>query len=122
MRQRTPERRNNSRSRNHSRNRSFSCSRESGFCWYHRKFQERAKRCNSPCSYKKTNPPRSNCDYLLAAAYFTSLFIKDKSSNIAFLIDTGSDVSVLPASILRKGKETVFSNYQPLIHLLSTLR
>ncbi|GFQ86269.1 transposon Tf2-6 polyprotein [Trichonephila clavata] len=50
MRQRTPERRNNSRSRNHSRNRSFSRSRESGFCWYYRKFQERAKRCNSPCS------------------------------------------------------------------------
>ncbi|GFR28820.1 transposon Tf2-6 polyprotein [Trichonephila clavata] len=56
MRQRTPERRNNSRSRNHSRNRSFSRSRESGFCWYHRKFQERAKRCNSPCSYKKNEP------------------------------------------------------------------
>ncbi|GFR09381.1 transposon Tf2-9 polyprotein [Trichonephila clavata] len=56
MRQRTPERRNNSLSRNHSRNRSFSRSRESGFCWYYRKFQERAKRCNSPCSYKKNEP------------------------------------------------------------------
>ncbi|GFR09270.1 transposon Tf2-6 polyprotein [Trichonephila clavata] len=43
MRQRTPERRNNSRLRNHSRSRSISRSRESGFCWYHRKFQERAK-------------------------------------------------------------------------------
>ncbi|GFQ95874.1 transposon Tf2-9 polyprotein [Trichonephila clavata] len=32
------------------------------------------------------------------------LFIKDKSSNIAFLIDTGSDVSVLPASISEKRK------------------
>ncbi|GFQ65723.1 transposon Tf2-6 polyprotein, partial [Trichonephila clavata] len=31
-------------------------------------------------------------------------FIKDKSSNIAFLIDTGSDVSVLPASISDKRK------------------
>ncbi|GFY69302.1 uncharacterized protein TNIN_421791 [Trichonephila inaurata madagascariensis] len=72
MRQRTPERRNNFRPRNRSRNRSFSRSRDSGFCWYHRKFQERAK--------------------------------KYKSSNIAFLIDTGSDVSVLPASISEKRK------------------
>ncbi|GFQ86194.1 transposon Tf2-6 polyprotein [Trichonephila clavata] len=56
MRQRTPERRNNSHSRNRSRNRSFSRSRESGFCWYHKKFQERAERCNLPCSYKKNEP------------------------------------------------------------------
>ncbi|GFQ63759.1 transposon Tf2-6 polyprotein, partial [Trichonephila clavata] len=54
MHQRTPERRNNSRSRNHSRNRSFSRSRESGFCWYHRKFQERAKRdAIHPAAIKK---------------------------------------------------------------------
>ncbi|GFY32804.1 transposon Tf2-6 polyprotein [Trichonephila clavipes] len=32
------------------------------------------------------------------------LFIKDKSSNTAFLIDTGSDVSVLPASLSEKRK------------------
>ncbi|GFX14043.1 hypothetical protein TNCV_612481 [Trichonephila clavipes] len=33
------------------------------------------------------------------------LFIKDKSSNTAFLIDTGSDVSVLPASLSEKRKD-----------------
>ncbi|GFR02145.1 transposon Tf2-9 polyprotein [Trichonephila clavata] len=66
MRQRTPERRNNSRSRNRSRNRSFSRSRESGFCWYHRKFQEMAKRCNSPCSYKK-NEPSEEWPFLIAS-------------------------------------------------------
>ncbi|GFT80134.1 transposon Tf2-9 polyprotein [Trichonephila clavipes] len=32
------------------------------------------------------------------------LFIKDKSSNTAFLIDTGSNVSVLPASLSEKRK------------------
>ncbi|GFU88345.1 peptidase A2 domain-containing protein [Trichonephila clavipes] len=32
------------------------------------------------------------------------LFIKDKSSTVAFFIDTGSDVSVLPASISEKRK------------------
>ncbi|GFV18188.1 hypothetical protein TNCV_169911 [Trichonephila clavipes] len=52
-RRRTPERRNSSRPRNRSRNRSFSRSRES--CWYHKKFQERAKKCIPPCSYKEKN-------------------------------------------------------------------
>ncbi|GFQ97987.1 peptidase A2 domain-containing protein [Trichonephila clavata] len=105
MRQRTPERRNNSRSRNHSRNRSFSRSRESGFCWYHRKFQERAKRCNSPCSYKKKRTQRGAIATTFSQPHISRrLFIKDKSSNIAFLIDTGSDVSVLPASISEKRK------------------
>ncbi|GFX85078.1 retrovirus-related Pol polyprotein from transposon opus [Trichonephila clavipes] len=51
---RTPERRNSSRPRNRSRNRSFSRSRES-CCWYHKKFQERAKKCIPPCSYKEKN-------------------------------------------------------------------
>ncbi|GFT07264.1 transposon Tf2-9 polyprotein [Trichonephila clavipes] len=80
---RTPERRNSSRPRNRSRNRSFSRSRES-CCWYHKKFQERAKKCIPPCSYKKNE--------------------SNKSSNTAFLIDTGSDVSVLPASLSEKRK------------------
>ncbi|GFX16685.1 retrovirus-related Pol polyprotein from transposon 297 [Trichonephila clavipes] len=51
---RTPERRNSSRPRNRSRNRSFSRARES-CCWYHKKFQERAKKCIPPCSYKEKN-------------------------------------------------------------------
>ncbi|GFT91634.1 transposon Tf2-9 polyprotein [Trichonephila clavipes] len=51
---RTPERRNSSRPRNCSRNRSFSRARES-CCWYHKKFQERAKKCIPPCSYKEKN-------------------------------------------------------------------
>ncbi|GFU65170.1 transposon Tf2-9 polyprotein [Trichonephila clavipes] len=59
-------------------------------------------------------------DRILELHISRRLFIKDKSSNTAFLIDTGSDVSVLPASLSEKGKATVFSNCQPLIHLLST--
>ncbi|GFR10167.1 transposon Tf2-6 polyprotein [Trichonephila clavata] len=105
MRQRTPERRNNSLSRNYSRNRSFSRSRESGFCWYHRKFQKIAKRCNSPCSYKKKRTQRGVIATTFSQPHISRrLFIKDKSSNIAFLIDTGSDFSVLPASISEKRK------------------
>ncbi|GFQ66487.1 peptidase A2 domain-containing protein [Trichonephila clavata] len=105
MRQRTPERRNNSSSRNPSQNRSFSRSRESRFCWYLRKFQERAKRCNSPCSYKKKRTHRGVIATTFSEPHIPRrLFIKDRSSNIAFCIDTGSDVSVLPASISEKRK------------------
>ncbi|GFY13313.1 transposon Ty3-I Gag-Pol polyprotein [Trichonephila clavipes] len=53
---------------------------------------------------KKTNPARSKCDYLSQPHISRRLFIKDKSSNTAFLIDTGSDVSVLPASLSEKRK------------------
>ncbi|GFX11026.1 hypothetical protein TNCV_512861 [Trichonephila clavipes] len=115
MRQRTPERRNNSR----PRNRSFSRFRES-CCWYHKRFHERAKQCIPPCSYKKRIQRGVIATTFSQPHISRRLYIKDKSSNPAFLIYTGSDVSVLPASISKKGKATVFSNYQPLIHLLST--
>ncbi|GFV34707.1 histone-lysine N-methyltransferase SETMAR [Trichonephila clavipes] len=122
MRQRTPERRNNSRPRNRSRNRSFS---RSGnlvcvCCWYHKKFQERGKKCIPPCCYKKRIQRGVIATTFSQPHISRRLFIKDKSSNTAFLIDTRSDVSVLPASISEKRKATVFSNYQPLTHLLST--
>ncbi|GFT47238.1 hypothetical protein NPIL_606331 [Nephila pilipes] len=48
LRHSTPQR-SNSRPRNHS----FSRSSESDFCCYHNKFQERAKKCTSPCSHKQ---------------------------------------------------------------------
>ncbi|GFS98869.1 hypothetical protein TNCV_3528521 [Trichonephila clavipes] len=104
MKERTPERRNSSRPRNLSRNRSFSRSRES-CCWYHKKFQERAKKCIPPCSYKEKRIQRGvNATTFSQPHISRRLFIKDKSSNTAFLIDTGSDVSVLPASLSEKRK------------------
>ncbi|GFS58683.1 transposon Tf2-6 polyprotein [Nephila pilipes] len=100
LRHRTPQRRSISRPRNRSRNRSFSRSRESDISWYHSKFQERAKRCTSPCSYKKKRIPRGVSATTFSQPHISPrLFIKDKSSNIAFHIYTGFDVSVLPAWI-----------------------
>ncbi|GFX94508.1 hypothetical protein TNCV_3087371 [Trichonephila clavipes] len=118
MRQRTPERRNNSLPRNHSRNRSFSRSSESG-CSYHRKFQERAKKCNSPSSYEKTNPATSNCNYLLAAAYFVAYSLKTNPTSLfSSILDLTSVFFQL--RFLRKGMATIFHNYQPLMNLRST--
>ncbi|GFT48083.1 transposon Tf2-9 polyprotein [Trichonephila clavipes] len=104
-RKRTPERRNSSRPQNRSRNRSFSRSRES-CCRYHKKFQERAKKCIPPCSYKEKKRIQRGVNVTTFSQPHISrrLFIKDKSSNTAFFIDTGSDVSVLPASLSEKRK------------------
>ncbi|GFX33466.1 transposon Ty3-I Gag-Pol polyprotein [Trichonephila clavipes] len=77
---RTPERRNSSCPRNRSRNRSFSPIKK-----------KRIQRGVNATTFSQPHISRR-------------LFIKDKSSNTAFLIDTGSDVSVLPASLSEKRK------------------
>ncbi|GFW71896.1 transposon Tf2-9 polyprotein [Trichonephila clavipes] len=70
-----------------------------------KKFQERAKECIPPCSYKEKRIQRGvNATTFSQPHISRRLFIKDKSSNTAFLIDTGSDVSVLPASLSEKRK------------------
>ncbi|GFT70796.1 transposon Tf2-9 polyprotein [Trichonephila clavipes] len=105
--------------RNRSRNRSFSRSRES-CCWYHKSFKNELRNAFHPAAIKKNESSEGvNATTFSQPHISRRLFIKDKSSNTAFLIDTGSDVSVLPASLSEKGK-AVFSNCQPLIHLLST--
>ncbi|GFY21614.1 transposon Tf2-9 polyprotein [Trichonephila clavipes] len=46
---------------------------------------------------QKTSPVRYNGDYCLAKK-FSSPFIRDRRTNVTFLIDTGSDVSIIPAT------------------------
>ncbi|GFY02300.1 transposon Tf2-9 polyprotein [Trichonephila clavipes] len=102
--ERTPERRNSSRPRNRSRNRSFSRSRES-CCWYHKSFKNELRNAfHHAAIKKKTNQRGVNATTFSQPHISRRLFIKDKSSNTAFLIDTGSDVSVLPASLSEKRK------------------
>ncbi|GFU92951.1 transposon Tf2-9 polyprotein [Trichonephila clavipes] len=92
--------RSRSRSRNrnlpfHKRNRSKSKTYEQ--CWYHYKFGSAAQKCHPPCKFSKTSPVRYNGDYCLAKK-FSSPFIRDRRTNVTFLIDTGSDVSIIPAT------------------------
>lgn len=46
-------RRSRSQSRNRFRSRNFTP--HSPMCWYHQKYQEKAKKCIEPCSFKKEN-------------------------------------------------------------------
>ena len=60
-------------------------------CYYHHKFGKKAKQCRPPCDFKVTvNNIASKQDNLL--------FICDKNSGRRFLVDTGAEVSVLPAT------------------------
>ncbi|GFS31427.1 uncharacterized protein NPIL_675801 [Nephila pilipes] len=75
-----------------------SSSRESGahkHCWYHRYFKERATSAeNHVPSRRKT---RAAVDTLSDGAMVTNrLYLSDRTSRLKYLIDTGTDVSIIP--------------------------
>ncbi|GFT96565.1 transposon Ty3-G Gag-Pol polyprotein [Trichonephila clavipes] len=47
---------------------------------------------------QKTSPARYNGDYCLAKKFSSPFFIRDRRTNVTFLIDMGSDVSRIPAT------------------------
>ncbi|GFV05045.1 peptidase A2 domain-containing protein [Trichonephila clavipes] len=80
----------------HRNNRSKS--RDSSICWYHRRFGKRCKedKCVKPLFLAgKRYQQRVEATYSLPQES-RRLFIRDRISNV-FLVDTGSDVSLLPA-------------------------
>ncbi|GFS98315.1 transposon Ty3-G Gag-Pol polyprotein [Trichonephila clavipes] len=82
----------------HRNNRSKS--RDSSICWYHRRFGKRCKedKCVKPLLGRETIPAKSRGNLFFASGGESRrLFIRDRISNVSFLVDTGSDVSLLPA-------------------------
>ena len=75
--------------------RSFSDPR---FCWYHSKFGDKATKCNRPCFSGK----RKSRSPVMASATDSTLnslfFVSDQRTGRSFLVDSGAEVSVLPAS------------------------
>jgi hypothetical protein len=77
-------------------------------CWYHFKYQHRARKCQAPCSFRqsvKLNRPTP------AAASYGSLishrlFFNDRSSGYRYLVDTGADVCVIPPSSCDLSKQS----------------
>ena len=80
-------------------------------CWFHRRFWSKAQRCDPTCKHYSsfTHNHRQRNAKTLHIAVSTSenhkhaqLFVTDRISKRCFLVDTGAQVSVTPASKLDK--------------------
>ena len=95
-----------SRSRSPSRDKSQNLQAEktSGICRLHRKFGEKARFCKPPCSFrpddKKSKENEVACLEIASSNQNVSkrLHIRDRELGIVFLIDSSSELSIIPVS------------------------
>lgn len=109
--------RGRSRSRSHSSDsRDRSASRrgynpKGRYCYHHYKFRERCHegKCREPCAWKSRTAVNSAADSAKPTikARNSRLFIKDRTTSIRFLVDSGADVSIIPASANDKVDDSV---------------
>eukprot|EP00731_Ephydatia_muelleri_P021797 Em0014g388a len=64
-------------------------------CYYHRSFGQAARKCTKPCSWSG----KEQAIVAMTASHNTGLFfLWDKISGRQFLVDTGAEISVIPAT------------------------
>ncbi|GFU15043.1 retrovirus-related Pol polyprotein from transposon 297 [Trichonephila clavipes] len=97
------------RRRSHSRSRSVN--RGSGICYYHRRYKEQARKCVSPCAFVQKKRVSSVIAGKAEPSKHTSrLFLLDRKSGQKFLIDSGSEICVIPPSpTMNKSPQSNFS-------------
>ncbi|GFV97066.1 retrovirus-related Pol polyprotein from transposon 297 [Trichonephila clavipes] len=97
------------RRRSHSRSRSVN--RGSGICYYHRRYKEQARKCVSPCAFAQKKRVSSVIAGMAEPSQHTSrLFLLDRKSGQKFLIDSGSEICVIPPSpTMNKSPQSNFS-------------
>ena len=84
---------------------------KTNLCWYHAKFGHKARACRPPCAYSCTLNSRAPStgtfgkrtgQNLVAQVSGQSqshlLYVCDRNSGHKFLVDTGAQISVFPAS------------------------
>ena len=80
-------------------------------CWFHRRFGSKAQRCDRTCKHyssfthihRQRNGKALHCAVSTPENHkHTQLFVTDSISKRCFLVDTGTPVSVIPASKLDK--------------------
>ena len=72
-------------------------------CFYHRTFGEAARQCRQPCTWTGSDKAVSSVTAVSSCNTTGSLlFVYDSISKRQFLVDTGAEVSVLPATSLEK--------------------
>ncbi len=69
-------------------------------CYYHRTFGEAARQCRPPCTWSGNDQAGRRSPVVASAAGHNNglLFLCDSVSKRQFLVDTGAEVSVLPAT------------------------
>ncbi|GFW78795.1 uncharacterized protein TNCV_4262151 [Trichonephila clavipes] len=76
-----------------------SVNRGSGICYYHRRYKEQARKCISPCAFVQKKRVSSVIAGMAEPSKHTSrLFLLDRKSGQKFLIDSGSEICVIPPS------------------------
>ncbi|GFT78972.1 retrovirus-related Pol polyprotein from transposon 17.6 [Trichonephila clavipes] len=97
------------RRRSHSRSRSVN--RGSGICYYHRRYKKQARKCVSPCAFVQKKRVSSVIAGMAEPSKHTSrLFLLDRKSGQKFLIDSGSEICVIPPSpTMNKSPQSNFS-------------
>ncbi|GFW03519.1 retrovirus-related Pol polyprotein from transposon opus [Trichonephila clavipes] len=97
------------RRRSHSRSRSVN--RGSGICCYHRRYKEQARKCVSPCAFvQKTSKLCHSWAMAEPSKHTSRLFLLDRKSGQKFLIDSGSEICVIPPSpTMNKSPQSNFS-------------
>ena len=66
------------------------------WCYFHRKFGEKAKKCQLPCTHPKAGIVADVSNKLRPCSRL--LYVKDGSSGKHFLVDTGATSSIYPAT------------------------
>ncbi|GFV90056.1 transposon Tf2-11 polyprotein [Trichonephila clavipes] len=97
------------RRRSHSRSRSVN--RGSGICYYHRRYKKQARKCVSPCAFVQKKRVSCVIAGMAEPSKHTSrLFLLDRKSGQKFLIDSGSEICVIPPSpTMNKSPQSNFS-------------
>ncbi|GFU22777.1 retrovirus-related Pol polyprotein from transposon 17.6 [Trichonephila clavipes] len=96
------------RRRSHSRSRSVN--RGSGICYYHRRYKEQARKCVSPCAFVQKRVSSVIAGMAEPSKHTSRLFLLDRKSDQKFLIDSGSEICVIPPSpTMNKSPQSNFS-------------
>ncbi|GFU48263.1 transposon Tf2-11 polyprotein [Trichonephila clavipes] len=97
--------------RRRSYSRSRSVNRGSGICYYHRRYKEQACKCVSPSAFAQKKRVSSVIAGMAEPSQHTSrLFLLDRKSGQKFLIDSGSEICVIPPSpTMNKSPQSNFS-------------
>lgn len=101
------EQHNNNRSRSTNRHFDFSPARfplksrsspSRELCYYHQRYREHANKCIPPCAYGNTFTEKRKRQLMatndFSPSTFSHLFICDRKSEINYLVDSGTDISL----------------------------